>query len=243
MTSALLLLTLSAAFEGELQMRLESPSGGGNVTLTLSSRGLRSDVEAAFQRRTLRSTLLVKVEEPDVGLALDPVRKTYQRFSLASASEAMRPQQSKAFVVEKLGVEKVSRFDCQHVRVADGQGFVAHYWVSAEVLGDDALARLVNRAAKQPASVEAALRGAGVHGLVLKLEQKSGAEEVRLELKNAISKSVPASAFEVPAGYQLTGGSVGPGASLQQIAGFNKLSPEQQKALAQRMRENVERGR
>lgn len=242
---ALLLLAATASpppgFEGELTLKLESGAGPGTVVLSLSPRGLRADVEAQFSKKTFRSSLIARTAEPDWGLALDPVRKTVQRFSLAGASEALRPQQSKVLEVVKLGRESVLDFACEHVRVTDGAGFVAEYWVSAQVLGDPSLAALVNRSAKQPASVEAALAGAGVHGLVLKMEQQNGADRVRLVLTQAISKSVPAAALEVPSDYHLTAGALGPGASLAQVAGMKQLSPEQQRELAERLRENAKR--
>ena len=236
----LAMLAATPGFEGELQMRLNTQMGDGQVTLTLSPRGLRSDLEGAFMKQVFKTSMVVKASEPAIGVSLDPVRKTFQRFDLAQASEAMRPQQSKSWRVEKLGVSKVLDFPCEHVRVDDGQGFVAEYWVSTQMVKDPTLAGIVNRAAKQPASVESELQRVGVRGLVLKMEQENGADRISLELTRASSKVVGAAVFEVPADYQPTGSAIGPGASVQQLAAFNSLTAEQKQALSQKLRQNFE---
>jgi Domain of unknown function (DUF4412) len=239
--SALLLVVLAAApgtFEGELAFALTTQGGGGGtVMLSLSPRGLRSDVDGAFVGRRLKASVLVRAGEPDVGIALDPVKKTAQRFSLATASEAMRPQQSKVWRVEKLGTAKVLDFPCDHVRVADDGGFFAEYWVSNALVLEDGLAAMVNRAAKQPASVEAELRRAGIHGLVLKMVQHSGADTVTLELTRATPKLITAEVLALD-GYTETPGALGGSANLSQVAQFNQLSDEQKQAVTRQLQEN-----
>jgi hypothetical protein len=235
-------LVLAAPFEGELQLQLSSPGATGVVTLSISPRGLRSDAAIDLAKRQMRTTVLVRPAEPEVGLALDPVRKTVQRLSLAQASDALRPQPSTAYRVERLGREKVLSFDCDHVRVSDGAGLDAEYWLSRDVLGDDALAGIVNRLTKQPASLEAALNAAGVGGLALKLQQRTPSGPVRFELTSATSKPVPASAFEVPAGFTQIGGAVTDAATMRELAQLAQLSDEQKRALLERLRDNYERG-
>lgn len=238
---ALVALSLTAAFEGELQLQVVATAGNATVKLTLSPKGLRSDIEGQFSKRALRSTLLVHVDAPDVGLALDPVKRTVQRFSLAEAAEATRPQRSIDWRVERLGRARVLDFECERVRVSAGPSFVAEYWVSTEPLVEGGLASIINRAGKQPASVEAALRAAGLRGLVLKMEQQNGPERVSMTLTAATSKSVPAELLKVPDDYKAIGGALGPGASLQQVAQFNTLTEEQKKALTLKLRENARR--
>lgn len=235
------LVALAASFEGELELQLRSSAGNGQVKVTLAPHAMRSDVEGTFLSRALKSTLLVRSDAPDVGVALDPVRKTWQRFSLAEAADAMRPQQSRSLRVERLGAARVLDFACERVRVSDGPGFVAEYWIARDALLDDGLAAVVNRAAKQPASVEAALWQAGLKGLVLKLEQQSGADRVSLELVKATSRRAGAEAFEIPAGFREVASALGPGASLRQVARFESLSEAEKKALSQRLRENAQR--
>src|SRR5262249_777914 len=100
-------LALGSTFEGELQMKLASPGVTGKVAFTISPRGLRTGLEAELARRPLRTTVLVRVAEPEVGLALDPVRKTVQRVDLAAAADALGPRASRSLRVERLGREKV----------------------------------------------------------------------------------------------------------------------------------------
>ncbi|MFO0583410.1 MAG: DUF4412 domain-containing protein [Anaeromyxobacter sp.] len=249
LAAAVAALTLSAAparaqFEGRLDYLMKGlpapePGGGkhggsrqdGKITMWVSAAGARSEMSGVVPdgkggSRQLKVVMLWKASDPKKTVMLNDAQRTYSvmdRGDHASGGHAKRK-------LERLGSGSVAGYACEKVRLSREGGGGAQELCVTKALGSvSALARM---SADDDEDVFSELRAAGLDGIPVSmrtLDEEGGAAGVTLELTAAKKQAVPASTFQVPAGYQQTG-----------MAGVF-ASPEQQKELDAAMKQMQER--
>jgi hypothetical protein len=238
MTRALLLVLCTAAlpalaFEGVIDTKLTmtgkeaSMSGVGAVTI----KGLNFRLDNTMNLPTGPATMtsIARADEPGVTYILNDKSKTFQK--LDSKHDASDSEASK-WTVKRLGKETVAGRTTEHVLLQkDGGSDAMEVWVDTQLVSASDLAKALARGGGN--GWWKALEKAGVAGVPLKFVSrgKEGKDQATWEATKVTAKSVPSSAFEIPAGYtegQGGFGSMGGGA-------MNKLTPEQQKQLQEMM--------
>jgi hypothetical protein len=177
----------------------------------------------------------------------------------------MAGQQNKAkkYTVEKLGQETILGYKTQHVLVkeqdaGDGKGMNMEMWVAKDLLDYSTFSKLQARRGKgagEEAMVKA-LKDADADGMPLKSVATIGeGMKVTMEVVKVDKKSLPASTFEIPAGYtksegglmDMMGGMSGPqadearkkmgDAQQRMIDAMKNMTPEQREMLQRMMKQ------
>jgi Domain of unknown function (DUF4412) len=237
----------SADFEGVLDAKI-SGRMTGTVRTWISKDGLRSETELhppdaaqANAGKTIRSITIVKVVEPGRTYILDEARKTY--FVVESKGEESEPDAGDdAYVVKRIGRDTVAGYACERVDVTSKHGSESELCIAADFFGNDAWYRLFQlRERGKPTGLHKALLDAGVKGLPIRWQRKSKSDEdaFTMELVSAKKQRVPASTFEIPAGYTKRE-SVMPAMSPESAAKLDEamknMTPEQRKKMEELMK-------
>jgi len=210
-----------AQFEGVLAMKLavEAPGGAGGGTGTMnvsvSKAGTRSEVDMQMGTMGIKTVMLQRNDTPNTLIRINDASKTYTEFDQSKAqTNAAQRADAKRYTVEKLGQETLLGYKTQHVRVkeenaANGKGAVSEVWTAKELLDYATFSKMQagrNQAASEAALLKA-LKGAGADGMPLKSVTTTGdGTRITMEVVSVDKKSLPASTFEVPAGYTKSAG-------------------------------------
>ncbi len=136
--------------------------------------------------------------------------------------ENLKKSPKESYKVEKLGTDKIAGYSCVNARVTASKGGVFDVCVTKELGPSADWIAAMNRSDPDAQSWLQALKDEGIEGFPIRWSMRDkGTSKLTtsMELTRADKKSLPASLFEVPAGYKQTDFAVG------------GLTPEQQKAM------------
>ena len=242
MKRALLLLLCTfalpaVAFEGIIETKMTfagkdaQMSGTGIITIKgLSTRmdtQMTAPKDSPLPTGAMKTIVIHRAEEPNVTYVLHEASKTYSKLD---ANEAPVRDASK-YTVKRLGKETIAGRSTDHVMISQEGGEASEVWVDTKLVSSSDLAKAF-AGRGDPGGWWKALEKEGLGGVPLKLvsHDSSGKEKVVWEATKVEAKSVPSSAFEIPAGYT-QGGGPGMGGAM------NKLTPEQRKQLEEMMKQ------
>jgi hypothetical protein len=219
-----------AAFEGCLHTRISMGPQKGTQVNCMAKGGWRSETEMQLPQSDPphKMVTLGKTSNPNVLYILHDNTKTYSEFDHSQARASEEPKDPKG-TLKKLGKEKIAGVLCDHYQLTQQDGRQVEIWSTQELFGPEGLEALrAQNVSRSGGGLMKQLLDAGVQGYPLKMvmhasEQKGAAmtyEVVKIE-----KKPVPASLFEIPAGYTKSNS---PAAS-----GDNQLTPEHQKQIEQ----------
>ena len=201
-----------AQFEGQIDMKITAQNGvTGTGKVFVSKAGTRTVMDMETARMPLHMTTLVKFSEPDVMYLINDGAKTWSAVDTkklrekAAKESAGKPNEP--YAVKVLGSPKLLGYDTKHVllsRPSDKSETEA--WTTKGLLGlsYESMRGLVRRGAQDEDSMQKALKEAGAEGFFVKMvTREKGKTEflTTMELTKAEKKSLPATLFELPAGY------------------------------------------
>ena len=248
---ALLALPLAAAaqWEGALEMKITGQQMNGTSKALVGKAGARMQIEMsnaelrqAGQGAT-RMTILVRNAEPGVSYMINDAQKSYARIDVKEMQKSVpAAEQEKKWTVKRLGSDRVAGYACERALVnQEGSETDNEVCVSREIAGSAGMFG----AGRRDASVhglEKALKANGLEGMPIRMVMRpKGKPEatVAWELVKAEKRSLPASTFEIPAGYKETsmmGTMMSPEQQKQMQDAMKNMTPEQRKMLEQMMK-------
>jgi hypothetical protein len=196
---------LAAEFEGVLEMKiLTDPTAkggwtGGTVRIFVGKAGMRSELVAQTGKQPFQLISLVRASEPTVTYTLDEANKTYQKLDNGSGDKPTGDVPS----VKRLGKEKLLGRTVEHVLLTSAsRGRVEELWIDTSLVPPSRFVAAFERDGGD--DWWSALRAAGLEGIPLKMAFRStqpGSKETGVEATSVEAKRLPASTFELPAGY------------------------------------------
>jgi hypothetical protein len=251
-----------AQFEGVLEMKMTVVGkggvggGGGTMFVAVAKAGTRSEMEMQVGPTDVKVVMLQKNDTPDKIFRINDADKTYTEIDLAKMRETAGQQQdAPECTVEKLGQETILGYQTQHVLVkeknpAKGTSMNMELWAAKDLLDYETFSKLQDhpRRARDKALL-GALRAAGADGMPLKaITTGSDGSKATIEVVKADKKSLPASTFEIPAGYTRSAGGMldNPGGAAGSQAeeakkkmdeALKNLTPEQRQMMEKMMKE------
>jgi hypothetical protein len=255
-----------AEFEGILDMKMTTAGqggefgGGGTMRAAVSKAGARCEINMEMGAMAMKMVVLQKTATPDTLYYIDDANRTYSEMDLAKLREmAGQPQNTRTYTVEKLGQETLLGYKTQHVRVKEqkpggGTGETMEVWTANDLLDYATFSKWQSRPGKgggQEALVKA-LKDAGADGLPLKsIATTPDGTKVTMEVVKVDKKTLPASTFEIPAGYNksegglmgMMGGMSGPQAdeAKKQMEKAKQQMEEAMKNMTPEQREMIEK--
>jgi hypothetical protein len=261
---ALLLAALPAyaQFEGVLEMKMtiagkdSDIGGGGTMNVAVGKAGFRSEMNMQMGAMEIKTVMLQKNDTPNTLYQINDAGKSYTETDLAKMREmAGQQQDSGKYTVEKLGQENILGYKTQHVLVKEnsagtGKGMTTELWTAKELLDYETFSKMqVRQGRKGGVALAKALKDAGADGLPLKsIVTTEDGGKVTMEVVKVDKKSLPASAFEIPAGYtksaggmmDMMGGMSGPQAdesSKRMNEALKNMTPEQREQVEKMMKQ------
>ncbi len=210
--------TAHAEFEGVADMKITTERGpggaaiGGTGKIYVSKAGWRYEVEMSSPEmakmtggKPFRMCMLGKISNPDVVYSVNDAMKSYSVIHTKEmrdlAAKASKPEHK--FSVQKLGKDTVAGLTCENVRITDEAGKMnIEACVSREFVSGDWLKAMQRDNRGEWLS---ALKSAGVEGYPVRMvvtSKDTNAPKTTMEITKVDRRSVPASMFEVPAGYK-----------------------------------------
>lgn len=219
-TPCLLALLLSvtggfAEFEGTLVMKMSLVSkdgkqrGNGTLNIALAKAGMRGEVNLSMERGAgMKSIVLCKTETPNLNYVLTEADKTYSVVDVSQpAATGGSAHGQPTWTVEKLGRQKILGYKTQHIMAKSTleEGKTMELWIATDFLDFDTYRKLQNcsgGSTGDDCGLNEALKAAGAEGMPLKavITTPEG-DRVKMEVVKTEKKSLPASTFEIPAGY------------------------------------------
>jgi Domain of unknown function (DUF4412) len=253
-TASLTAGTALAQFEGEIDMKITGQGGmTGTGKVFVSKVGSRTEMDMETARMPIHMATLVRFATPDVMYLINDKARTYSEMDVKKTREQaakMAGAKSKeTYSAKVLGSERLLGYSTKHVllsRPSDKSEMEA--WTTKDMLGlsYESMRGLMRRGAgDDDGSMMKALRDAGAEGFFVKMitREKGKTEPLTtMELTKAEKKSLPASMFEVPAGYAKQEGMMGaagvmsPEAAEQMKKAMENLTPEQRKQMEEMMK-------
>src|SRR6478672_8358318 len=200
----------------------------GTVKLSFSPAGWRSDMqmdmsamgagkpERSGMAGVHESTMLGKASDPMTAYMVLHAGKSYSVIHLDKTA-ASTPDET--WTVQRTGRSSVGGMSCESATVTSSKGSRVTACMSTEFPSSSAWWAAMNRQRSNGwfrAVSDAGLKGFPVRTSILKAE---GKPEIEMELVSFDRRSVPASTFEIPAGYK------------EAKAGMGGMTPEQQKMM------------
>lgn len=248
---ALLVLPLSAAaqWEGVLDMKITGKDVSGSSTALVGKAGARMQIEmtnAQLQQAQgggMKMVMLTRTAEPDISYMINDAQKSYARIDVKEMQKSLpKSEQEKKWTVKRLGADSVAGFACQKALVAEEGGSSENeVCISKEILGPASIFNSGRRGAGGK-GLEVALKANGLEGMPIRMimREKGKAEaSMTWELVKAEKRALPASTFEVPAGYKETsmmGTMLSPEQQKQIDDAMKNMTPEQRKMMEEMMK-------
>jgi hypothetical protein len=196
-----------ADFEGTLQMKMSMMTsdgtdvGGGMMNLSVGKGGSRMEMNMQ-KPMPIKMVVITKADVPDKIFQINDSTRTYSEMDVAKENNSKDNADKNSWSVKKLGEEKILGYNTKHVLVTHGDE-KWELWTSNDLI-DYATYRKLQASKGRMAGDEGmanALKGANADGTPLKAIVNQGEMKTSIELVKAEKKSLPASTFEVPAGY------------------------------------------
>ncbi len=206
---------LAAEFEGVLEMKIVTDSNakagwtGGTVRILVGPAGMRSELVAQTTGQPFQMVSLVRAAEPKVTYTLDAANKTYQKFDNATVAESAEGGPP---TLKRLGTEKLLGRTVEHVLLTSAaKGKEEELWIDTSLIPPARFVSAFDRSGGD--DWWGALQKAGLQGLPLKMVFRSttpGSSGTTVEALRIEAKHLPASTFEIPAGYHEAKGPLAP---------------------------------
>lgn len=248
---ALLSLPLAAAaqWEGALEMKISGKDVSGTSQALIGKAGARMQMEMTNAQLkqagqgSMKMTVLSRTAEPDASYLINDAQKSYARIDLKQMQEMVpKAEREKKWTVKRLGSDKVAGYACERALVnQEGSGTDNEVCVSKEIMGSAGLFNAGRRDASAQ-GLEKALKANGLEGMPIRMimREKGKAEATMTwELVKAEKRPLPASTFEVPAGYRETnamGVMLSPEQQKQMDDAMKNMTPEQRKMIEEMMK-------
>lgn len=235
----------SAQFEGVASFKMTAGSGpdmaaqgdgkiflspaGYRVEWAMDLSSMRKGREGSKAPATMAMTMLARKAEPAKVYMLNDEKKTYSVVDAGKAAEDRGAKPKDPFTVKKLGTETIAGYSCQNVLLTSSKDTEIEVCVAKELAASSDWLASLNRRNPEGASWLGALKAQGIEGFPIRwvIRKKGSTEPLTTMVMTRIDKkSLPASLFDVPAGYTETKMSM------------RGLTPEQEKAMS-KMRENM----
>lgn len=185
-------------FEGELDMKLNSPTFNGSATFVISPHGIKVLVKGNNENQTI----LIQPDTKNV-FRLNPARKAYEALDL----EAMQRQSAalsrlKQYRIEKHGTETILGYKCAHFTISDGSSRM-ELWTTRDFVSGEPLKMLTS--ASQFLGVNSKMMDAmakeGVDGFPVKMAAKVQGHILSSEVTKVRKKRLKPGLFKIPQGY------------------------------------------
>jgi hypothetical protein len=262
-TFALAASAASAQFEGEADFKITTNSGRDQtmtgagkmfVTRTAYRSELEMKMPASVSRKDaapqpMKMTMLAKASERDKIYMINDENKTYSIFDMSRYREDSRKSSKEAYTVKKLGKDTVAGLSCQNALVTSSKGDEIEACVSSELGVSAEWLSAMNRRDGNTGTWIEALRANGLEGFPVRWSTRAkGSREASttMELTRVEKKSLPASLFQIPAGYKQTDVAIGgmtpeqekamSDAKKQMEEAMKNMSPEERKAFEETMK-------
>lgn len=249
--TASMLLAAAAALaqtEGVADYRISGPSMKGTGRMSMSRAGYRAewtmDVSGDSTRRggrgprEMKTTMMGKLSEPDLVYTINDETKSYSVWDTKATREEAAKSKEK-YTVERLGSDTVAGFACQNVRITSSNGTKMDVCATKEIAAPASWLSSMDRRTGGGGFMNA-MRDAGVDGFPVRWVTKdTRGGTITMEITKFEKKSVPASTFEIPAGYEKRDGmSVGMSADQrkQMDDAFKDMTPEQRRQMEEAMK-------
>jgi hypothetical protein len=214
--------TPMAAAIGQMLAQL-APEGAVDATYIVGQRGLRAEINKPMAAMPAGTVILWTPSAPGELVLLNPARKTYVRTSIPNASEAMAtagvsmkasvaaPVKSDAILglpTEKSTITINLEFAMMAQAAPEARAAMAAMQRDSTLTGEvwtvpgrfDEYAAVVSRTGIADLLKSTGLSGK-VKGFVMRQRVSVGGYEVRSDVTKIAEEAVPASTFEIPAGY------------------------------------------
>ena len=199
-------------FEGQIDMKITGQEGmAGTGKVFVSKVGSRTEMDLESARMPMHMTTLTKFSAPDVMYLINDKARTYTEMDTKKAREQAAKmtgaKDKEAYSIKVLGSEKLLGYSTKHVLLSrPGDKSEMEAWTTTDLLGlsYESMKGLIRRPAQDEGSMMKALKDAGAEGFFVKMitREKGKTEPLTtMELTKIEKKSLPASMFEVPAGY------------------------------------------
>ena len=245
-----------AQFEGEIDMKITGQGMSGTGKMFVSKAGSRSEMDMQTANMPVHMATLMKFSNPDVMYLINDKAKTYSEMDLKKTREtaAKMKSEKEAYSAKLLGSEKILGYSTKHVLLSrPGDRSEMEVWTTKDLLGlsYETMRGLMRRGpGEDDGAMLKALRDAGADGFFVKMiTREKGKPEplTTMELTKAERRSLPASLFEIPAGYQKQEGMMGaagvvsPEAAEAMRKAMENMTPEQRKQLEEMMKKQQNR--
>lgn len=249
--AALLAVPLAAAaqWEGSVEMKISGKDVSGSSRALVGKAGARMQMEmtaaqaAGTGAGSMKMTVLVRTAEPDVSYLLNDAQKSYARIDAKELEKTVpASERDRKWTVKRLGSDRVAGFACERALVTqEGSESENEVCISKEIVASAALMN-AGRRGSSGEGLAKALKANGLEGMPIRMvlrEKGDPAARMTWELVKAEKRAVPASTFEVPAGYRETsvmGTMMSPEQQKQIDDAMKNMTPEQRKMLEQMMK-------
>lgn len=205
-----------AQFEGVLEMKVSSAgknsefAGSGTMVAAVGKAGARCEMNMQMGEMGMKMVVLQKTDSPNVLYQINDAKKTYTEIDLTKVREmAGQREDTRKYTVEKLGQETLLGYKTQHVLVkeqkaGDAKGMTTEMWTAKDLLDYATFAKMQVRTGNKGGqeALAKALKEADADGLPLKsINTTPDGTKITTEVVKVDKKSIPASTFEIPAGY------------------------------------------
>jgi Domain of unknown function (DUF4412) len=201
-----------AQFEGQIDMKITARGGvTGAGKVFAAKAGTRTEMDIGTGRAPIHTTTLVKLSTPDVMYLINDYAKTYSVLDTKRApgqdAKLAGDKGKEPYSVKVVGAENVLGHATKHALLSrPGDKSEMEVWTTRDFPGltYESTRGLMRRSAQDDGAMMKALRDSGADGFFVKMvtREKGNAEPLTtIELTKAEKKPLPASMFEVPAGY------------------------------------------
>lgn len=248
---ALLALPLAAAaqWEGSLEMKITGRDTNGTSQALIGKAGARMQMEMTnsqlqkMGQGSMKMTMLVRTAEPGISYMINDAQKSYSRIDVKEMEKSLPARQKEAkWTVKRLGPDHVAGYACDRaVMSQEGSESENEVCVSKDIVGPASLFNSGRRGASGE-NLANALKANGLTGMPIRMIVREKAKPEALmtwELVKAEKRPVPASTFEIPAGYQeksMVGTMLSPAQQKQMEDSMKNLTPEQRKMIEEMMK-------
>jgi len=222
--------TAFADFKGYLDIKMSAQNVETTSRQYIANGNLRSESKVNIPGMGEKKvTTIMKASNPDLVISIDEQNKTYSEINLKDLpmmqfeedDEGEDEGEEAEVKVEKLGRGKVLGYNCDHVRIIS-EDQTTELWVTKDVLGFETFSEMTRQDEKQNEGLMKSLQVSGLNGFPLKMKEASTG--MTWEVTKIKKQNVPASKFEVPAGYKK-----------QSMPGMGSMSQEQRDQMQKMM--------
>jgi hypothetical protein len=195
----------ASKFTGIMAMALTMPNGSAKVTYSFGKTAQRMDMAMQMDKipDQLKTTVITKASQPDQAYIINHQAKNYSFVNLKTAAEnAMLLDFDSNYTLARLGKQTIKGYSCEHI-ILTSTTEKLELWVTRD-LGDFSTFRILQSQNPRLSNTELAkkLSSEGIEGFPVKIVQYNDNGKYMMELVQIWPKTVPASQFAVPAGYQ-----------------------------------------